>query len=266
MMNILCFLTFLLIICSTRITGNDQFFPHDPNVQDSNPMYDNKHRIVMGIPNVDCDDAQTNINVDWDSNPMDYFCSEDKTNYLPKSSVKPLHTWDYIPTEYSAPHICMNETIKYEDRIPTFGPHRPLWALYGEYVYLPPQRWVHNLEHGAVVMLYHPCALPDEVNRLKRLVRSCLYRHVITPFKGLTPERPLALVTWAHRLEMSKVSNKVVYKFIQKHALRGPEQVAADGQYDYMFDIQAEIVSDENDTRLCPHLNDKIINDIHMKK
>ena len=26
------------------------------------------------------------------------------------------------------------------------GPHRPLWPVYGEYLYLPPQRWIHSLE------------------------------------------------------------------------------------------------------------------------
>ena len=26
------------------------------------------------------------------------------------------------------------------------GNHRPLWPKYGEYIYLPPQRWVHSIE------------------------------------------------------------------------------------------------------------------------
>ena len=26
------------------------------------------------------------------------------------------------------------------------GDHRPNWARYGEYLYVPPQRWLHNLE------------------------------------------------------------------------------------------------------------------------
>jgi len=26
------------------------------------------------------------------------------------------------------------------------GTHRPLWAQYGEYKFVPRQRWVHNLE------------------------------------------------------------------------------------------------------------------------
>lgn len=69
------------------------------------------------------------------------------------------------------------------------GTHRPLWAKYGSYKFLPKQRWIHNLEHGAVVMLYHPCANRLEVNILRNLVEKCLYRHVITPYNLLTPER-----------------------------------------------------------------------------
>lgn len=43
------------------------------------------------------------------------------------------------------------------------GPHRPLWAAFGEYEFLPLQRWIHNLEHGGIVALYHPCANSDQV-------------------------------------------------------------------------------------------------------
>lgn len=69
------------------------------------------------------------------------------------------------------------------------GSHRPLWAVYGEYQFLPRQRWIHNLEHGAVVMLYHPCANKNQVQLLKKIVKMCLYRHIITPYNLLTPER-----------------------------------------------------------------------------
>lgn len=69
------------------------------------------------------------------------------------------------------------------------GTHRPLWAAYGEYTFLPIQRWIHNLEHGAVVMLYHPCANKNEVQYLKKVVKLCLYRHIITPYNLLSSER-----------------------------------------------------------------------------
>lgn len=38
-------------------------------------------------------------------------------------------------------------------------------------------------------MLYHPCAHPAEVAKLKKLVKSCIGKHVITPSTLLTPER-----------------------------------------------------------------------------
>lgn len=38
-------------------------------------------------------------------------------------------------------------------------------------------------------MLYHPCANPLEVERLKNLVNKCLWRHVITPYSYLDEER-----------------------------------------------------------------------------
>ena len=53
-----------------------------------------------------------------------------------------------------------------------------------------------SAKHGAVVMLYDPCTQPALVDRLRKLVTSCIRKHVITPYGLLPPERPLALVTW----------------------------------------------------------------------
>lgn len=69
------------------------------------------------------------------------------------------------------------------------GGHRPLWPVYGEYKYVPPQRWLHSVEHGAVVMLYHPCAPVGFVEKLKKLVRDCLRKHIISPYRQLSPKR-----------------------------------------------------------------------------
>ena len=66
--------------------------------------------------------------------------------------------------------------------------HRPLWPVFGEYEFVPPQRWLHSIEHGAVVMLYHPCADFYEVKKLKNLVQSCTWKHVITPWNMLNEE------------------------------------------------------------------------------
>lgn len=69
------------------------------------------------------------------------------------------------------------------------GTHRPLWPKYGEYGFVPKQRWLHSLEHGAIVMLYHPCANKNEVQLLRKIVKGCLYRHIITPYNLLPQER-----------------------------------------------------------------------------
>ena len=37
-------------------------------------------------------------------------------------------------------------------------------------------------------MLYHPCAEPSEIIKLKKLVKSCLWKYVITPWNMLSRE------------------------------------------------------------------------------
>ncbi|KAJ8312339.1 hypothetical protein KUTeg_009712 [Tegillarca granosa] len=108
-------------------------------------------------------------------------------------------------------HECMNTKIVYKDRIPLSGSHRPLWPVYGEYIYLPPQRWLHSLEHGAAVFLYHPCADKEQIELLKQLARNCLRKHIITPYNKLQRSRPFAIVTWGCRLTMERLTDDAVY-------------------------------------------------------
>lgn len=126
------------------------------------------------------------------------------------------------------------------------------WAAYGEYIYLPPQRWLHNVEHGAIVALYHPCANKNMINRLKRVVKSCLYRHVITPYGRLSHERPFALVAWGTTLEYSVIDESMVRSFIRQQAKAAPEKTSRNGQYKKMLTEPAKIVTDVDDYELCP--------------
>ncbi|ETN83817.1 hypothetical protein NECAME_07180 [Necator americanus] len=134
------------------------------------------------------------------------------------------------------------------------GNHRPNWARYGEYLYVPEQRWLHNLEHGSIILLYHPCADRAEVQKLRDIVTSCLYRHVITPYNKLSKERPLALVAWGAKLEMGIVDEQDAIRFIREHARIAPEDLSKDGIYDQFLIHPAAVVSDEMDNNLCPSL------------
>nr|XP_050849830.1 uncharacterized protein LOC127063748 isoform X3 [Vespula vulgaris] len=145
------------------------------------------HSIPMGIVSTECDDAKTNLTIDWDGSPVNYTCYNRRI--IPNTEINPMLYCEEVPTAYVAAHKCMNEKIEYDSDIPIYGTHRALWPVYGEYKFLPKQRWLHSMEHGAVVMLYHPCANPLEVKRLKSLIKGCLRRHIITPYNLLEEDR-----------------------------------------------------------------------------
>ncbi|XP_053687903.1 uncharacterized protein LOC128737312 [Sabethes cyaneus] len=270
-----CFFAFYLLLVVTADVHDEDWknnwFPEPPggsakNVTESPPVLsstvqnledrDHYGRISMGIQNPECDDAKTNLKVDFDphniSHSTVYLCLDNKMDYRGDYNMDPLITIYDVPKAYVAIHRCMNESIKYEDGIPTYGTHRPLWPRYGEYTYVPPQRWLHNSEHGAAIALYHPCANKQQVEEFKQIVKGCLYRHIITPSDLPSKDRPFAVVTWGALLEFSVLQREIVEDFIRIYALRGPEQVARDGQYEELLVEPAKIISTLEDEVICP--------------
>ncbi|KAL7303220.1 hypothetical protein TKK_0004421 [Trichogramma kaykai] len=209
--------------------------------------------VPMGVKNHMCDDGKTNLTVDWDHSLTSHTCYGQKT--VPDFKVKPNWYCETIPKFYMAAHKCMTERIEYVDDIPLYGTHRPIWPVYGEYKYLPVQRWLHSLEHGAIVMLYHPCANKMEVEKLKKIVKGCLRRHIITPYNLLDDDRPLALLSWGCRLTMSHVNKNIVTQFIRERALHAPEnQVYEDGEFEDQLLEKAKVISTQEDTQICANL------------
>ncbi|XP_048375235.1 tumor protein p53-inducible protein 13 isoform X2 [Sphaerodactylus townsendi] len=101
------------------------------------------------------------------------------------------------------------------------GSRRPFGAAPGEYLYCPPQRWLHNLKHGGVAFLYHPCAHPSLRGQLTLLARACLPHYILTPHKGLTQEWPLALVARGASLQMAEVELAQAVAWLKRHAAKG---------------------------------------------
>lgn len=62
----------------------------------------------------------------------------------------------------------------------------------------------------------------------------------------------MALVTWGSRFQLSKVYESVVKDFLKSSALNGPEHTSRDGQYDEELIEHAEIVTDIDDSEICP--------------
>ncbi|XP_013380422.1 uncharacterized protein LOC106151617 [Lingula anatina] len=217
---------------------------------------DDKHGgIAMGVSKYGCDDGKHGIKIDWDGSSVEYHCPLQE----PFPVFKEVLPVEFCKKKLDKPlHKCLNEEIIYIEHPPTDGPHRPLWPVYGEYRYLPPQRWVHSLEHGAAVFLYHPCAEPGVIDLFKSIARSCLRKHIITPYRFLPEERPFAVVTYGCKLLMSYINQDIIIAFIKAHAPNAPEWLETrDGHFNEELTVKAKIVSDLKDSRLCPFWDDR---------
>lgn len=143
-----------------------------------------------------------------------------------------------IPSKGAA-HVSPPKPLTYDDTPPSSGDHRPTWAKWGEYTYCPPQRWVHNLEHGGAVFLYDPCADPTLVAALRSFAQARAddaggpFRWVLTPYPGLGDM--VAVVTWEWSWVSPCVDEAAIEQFLAAHYRMSPEDEAADGGYDTMW-------------------------------
>ncbi|XP_078080981.1 uncharacterized protein tp53i13 isoform X2 [Mustelus asterias] len=195
-----------------------------------------------------CDNGK--INLQMDLPPAEHFLCPGSTWPLPER-VTPSVAKVY--PEQEAAGVCMAKQIEYSQQIPNSGMYRPAWASYGEYLYVPPQRWVHNLQRGGIAFLYHPCVHPRLKEELSLLARACMYKHIITPHLNLSRQWPLALVAWGNSLEMSKVNLAEAVTWLRENVKRASNsEMRDDGAYDYLLIWKAKLLSTSTDRVTCP--------------
>ncbi|MBM4292980.1 MAG: DUF3105 domain-containing protein [Deltaproteobacteria bacterium] len=140
---------------------------------------------------------------------------------------------EFTPSQ-GAQHIPA-DPIEYLYAPPSSGAHRPQWGRWGEYSWLPPERWLHNLEHGGVALLYHPCAPAELIEGLRALARSYppddggALRWVMTPYGDM--DHPAALVAWQWLARLDCLDADEARAFIARVYRQAPEDVAGDGAY-----------------------------------
>ena len=167
-----------------------------------------------------------------DTDMIDYACTGPTPQ--PGACLDPLTA--YVES-VGAAHVSEPEPISYEYDPPSSGPHRPNWAKWGEYEYLPPQRWLHNLEHGGVALLYDPCADDAVVDSLREFARARpdddggVFRWVLTPYPGL--DTVWAAVTWENVLSGDCFDGAAIGAFVDAWYRTAPE--ARDGSYDRLW-------------------------------
>jgi len=141
-----------------------------------------------------------------------------------------------IPNE-GAQHVSVGEQATYQSNPPASGPH---WSQGGfapvpAGVYetaLEEEQWVHNLEHGYVVVLYDcggPC-LPALLDDFQDFFDSAPpsqefgnTKLVITPYSGLPFF--LTAVSWDRQLHLETLDEAALLDFYETHVDHGPEHV-----------------------------------------
>jgi len=222
-------------------------------LKDAEVTEDSKGRVKMGKSA--CDDGEKGIKRDLKKLKKETTCSKhyrgDRKVFLKYGREKNKKFCEDVHPQYVPNHICINETIDYTGygHIVTHGPHRPNWASFGEYSYCPPERYQHNIEHGSVVMLYHPCLNSKQLSAIKRTVSGCIRKHIITPSRIPTLETPVILIAWGCYQKFEFFDLNRVRGFIAKHGLKGPEgHFPKDGVYNF---LQVAKATGEENKILC---------------
>jgi hypothetical protein len=139
----------------------------------------------------------------------------------------------------TAQHVAVCSEISYPMNPPVYGDHYPVWAAYKSYSFPVPLGFlVHDLEHGAVELLYNcPEGCADEVALAQafldalpmdpRCTPEVKHQTVLSPDPTL-PSR-WAAVAWAHSLTSDCFDSAAFQAFYDANIGHGPEDVCIDG-------------------------------------
>jgi len=139
-----------------------------------------------------------------------------------------------IPNE-GAEHVPVGQQVTYQNNPPASGPH---WSqsgvapvAFGFYeTAVEEEQWVHNLEHGDVVLLYdcRDTCPPTLLNNLQDFFDSAppseasgTTRMVIAAYDGLP--FLLTAVAWDRQLHLETFEAATLLDFYDRHVDQGPE-------------------------------------------
>ena len=124
-------------------------------------------------------------------------------------------------------HLPLEMELEWEANPPHSGPHWPMWATWGEHdSTLEREYWIHNLEHGGIVLSYRcagGCEAEVDVLRAVMEMRPDL-RILITPDPELPSDGFAAISwTWVHGFETPDLDELLC--FVDQHENHAPEDV-----------------------------------------
>jgi len=125
--------------------------------------------------------------------------------------------------------------VTYAHNPPASGPHFNRWLAHRAYD-RPAQRqnWVHNLEHGGVVLLFRPDAPQSAIDELKSAFESAPTDVVCGHSRTLLTPDPLlvenvAAVAATRMITGETLDRDRIHTFIRACRGQGPEDVCSSG-------------------------------------
>ena len=132
----------------------------------------------------------------------------------------------------SAVHVPDGTPVDYATSPPTSGDHYATPADASFYPpqgldQIPPEQFVHNLEHGQIVFWYSPDAPDEIVNDIEDYIDkqsgSQGQALLATPYEDIESPRTFAMTGWGAMQSCTRFSESVVNAFREEYQGRGPE-------------------------------------------
>jgi hypothetical protein len=121
--------------------------------------------------------------------------------------------------------------VNYQDSPPVSGEHAPLPGPCGVFAQpMANETMVHNLEHGAIGLLYKPDTEPADIETLESIVGDYDHSVFSMPYEG-EMDTPITIVAWAHTMELQTAEEDSVREFVDEFIRGGgdaPEGTIAD--------------------------------------
>jgi hypothetical protein len=121
--------------------------------------------------------------------------------------------------------------LKYDMAIPTSGTHSPHDLKFGFYTEKPPyEKLVHNLEHGDIIIYYHPDAQSALLDKLRYFTnfKKAGAGVLAVPNPDVPRDQEVVVNAWTKTMQLQKFAEASVGTFIYQNIDKGPEQIPAE--------------------------------------
>ena len=138
-------------------------------------------------------------------------------------------------------HVGFDTDVAYCTQPPNSGPHYPVWAAFRSYTTpVPHENLVHDLEHGAVVVLFR-CTAADGCPSVAASLQAVIDARPVDPLCDPTVKRRIVLApdptldvaigagAWGWTYRATCVDATTLGAFIDAHYGHGPEDFCSDG-------------------------------------